>query len=378
MISIDLAVFLLFIAIVAAIVVYDRANIKPSGLVLMRRTQRGRAWLYRTAARMPRFWSGLATIGVIVAIPAMVYISYFLLQNTIALASGQVAGAVKLVLPWSGFEERPGVFFVPWYFWVIGIVAVIVPHELFHGIACRLAKIKIKSLGWMLLLFLPGAFVDPDKRQLDRASRVAKLRVYAAGSFANFATGVVCALVGMVLLAALFSTVGIVPAGVIEGSPAAAANLSGALLAINGVAINSQADLIGVLQQIPVGSSIAVQTTTANYTVTTVQHPELNQSYLGVAGPYQPNYVLKAGIESNGLGGVARFMTDLFGWLWIICIGIGMFNLLPIKPLDGGLIFEEIAGKFLRKNAARLVTFGVSLLMVAVVVFNIVGPVLMH
>jgi len=374
---VDLAIFLLFIAAVAALVWHDRRNVKATGLVLMRRTQRGKLFLERLTARAPQLWRLLTTMGVVVAIPAMLFISYFLLSNMANLLSGQVTGAVKLVLPWSGFEERPGVFLVPWYFWVIGIATVVVPHEFFHGIACSLGKIRIKSLGWMLLAIIPGAFVDPDKRQLDRAARFTKLRVFAAGSFANFVIGFLCLLIGIALLGALFTQVGIVPAGLIEGTPAAAANLSGTLLAIDDFTINSQDDLVAALKQIPAGSAVAVRTTTGNYTITTTQHPELNQSYLGIAGPYRADYKLKAGVASSGLGGAAQFLVDLFAWLWMINLGIGMFNLLPIKPLDGGLIFEELTGKFLRRNATRLLTMGVSLLMVAVVVFNIVGPAVM-
>ena len=378
MLSNDIVIFLLFLAVVATVVWSDRKNIKPTGLVLMRRTQRGRAWLYRTAAQWPRFWKVLTTLGVVITIPAMILISWFLLNSTWQVLSGQIEGAVKLVLPWSGFEEQPGVFFVPWYFWFIGIAAVIAPHELFHGIACRLAKIRIRSLGLMLLLFLPGAFVDPDKRQLDRAPRLAKLRVFAAGSFANFITAALCTVLGILLLVALFNQAGIMPSGLIAGSPAAAANISGAILAIGGMPISSQEDIVTALQRVPIGSTIAVQTTEGNYTITTVQHPERDQSYLGIAGPYNPNYELKAGIASSGFGDAARFFVDLLAWLSMISLGIGLFNLLPIKPLDGGLIFEEIAGKYLKKNALRFAVRGLSLLMVAAVVFNIIGPIILQ
>lgn len=376
--SLDLAVFLLFVVAVAAFVWRDRKNVKATGLVLMRRTQRGKVWLDKTTNRAPQLWGLLTVIGVVVAIPAMIFISYFLLSNTIQLASGHVVGAVKLVLPWSGFEDKPGVLLVPWYFWIIGIATVVVPHELFHGIACRLGKIRIKSLGWMLLAIIPGAFVDPDVNQLKKAPRFAKLRVFAAGSFANFTIGFLCMLLGVAMLGALFHPVGILPAGLIADTPAAAANLSGTLLAIDNFTINSQEDLIAALQQVPVGSQVIVRTSSGNYTVTTAQHPELNQSYLGLAGPYQLDYKLKAGVAASGFGDVAQFFVDLFAWLWMINLGIGMFNLLPIKPLDGGLIFEEIAGKFLRKNATRFVTIGISVLMIAIVVFNIVGPVVMR
>ncbi|MEM7813846.1 MAG: site-2 protease family protein [Candidatus Aenigmatarchaeota archaeon] len=374
--TIDVIAFFAFVAAIAALVWRDRRNVKVAGIVLMRRTQRGKGWLYRTAARAPRAWNVLATLGVITAVPAMVLIAHFLLGNALQVAAGAPAGEVKLALPWSEFEDRPIVLLVPWYFWVIGIAAVIVPHELFHGIACRVAGIKIKSLGWMLLIFLPGAFVEPDKRQLERASRIAKLRVYAAGSFANFVVAALCLLAMIALLEGLYDQRGIIPASVVPGSPAYVANISGVLLSIDGIPINSEKDLVAALRDTPIGGSIAIHTTAGNYTVTTVKHPELNQSYLGVKGPYVASYALKPGVEASGFGLAADFMKELFGWLYAISFGIGLFNLLPIKPLDGGLIFEEMVSKFLRKRRARLVTTWLSLVMTAILVFNIIGPAL--
>ncbi|VVB59475.1 Peptidase family M50 [uncultured archaeon] len=43
------------------------------------------------------------------------------------------------------------------------------------------------------------------------------------------------------------------------------------------------------------------------------------------------------------------YLYSLFRWRNLLNIGIGLFNLLPLKPLDGGLIFEEIAKEFFGK-----------------------------
>jgi len=372
----DAAIFLVFIGIVVFVVWNDRKNVKPAGLVLMRRTKQGREWLYRTARRWPRAWKALSTVGVIVAIPAMVYVCYFIISNAMRLATGHLAGAVKLVLPWSSFAEAPGLFLVPWYFWVLGIAVVIIPHELFHGIACRIGKISVKSLGWMLFLFVPGAFVDPDVRDLARASRVAKLRVYAAGSFANLATGLVCIIIWMVLLGAFFTQAGVIPSAIVADGPWHTANVSGtAILQINNFSTISQEDYVAVMQSIPPGSSVSIETTSGNYTLTTVASNETSGSDIGTVGPYSPYYRINA--AARPFYDPISFLVTLFSWLFTITVGIGIFNLLPIKPLDGGLIFEEIAGKFLHKNATRMATMGVSLLMVALVVYSIVGPVIM-
>ena len=57
-------------------------------------------------------------------------------------------------------------------------------------------------------------------------------------------------------------------------------------------------------------------------------------------------------------------------WIIIINIGVGAFNLLPIKPLDGGRMWEiflEKAGKKHAKGVLRVVSY----LALFLVLFNL-------
>ena len=76
------------------------------------------------------------------------------------------------------------------------------------------------------------------------------------------------------------------------------------------------------------------------------------------------------GVKQNDIG---FSLYGLFFWIFVLNLGIGVVNILPIKPLDGGLFFEEIVGKFF-KNPAPIVK-GVSILVVALLVFNLLGPI---
>ncbi len=367
----EIAIFAVFIAAVAAVLYAKRKKIVFTGLAFMQRTTRGKAFLDSTARRHPRLWSVFGNLSVIIGVPAMIFISYYIIDNVIQLLQGNVAGAVSLVLPYTTFEARPGLLLVPWYFWVLGIATVVIPHEFCHGILCRLHKIKVDSLGWFLLVIIPGAFVEPNKRSLKRASRKAKLQVYAAGSFANIVTAALFALLGFAMVALAFTQAGLFPTGVIEGTPAHAANLSGAITAINGAPIKSLEDLQSVLSGIAPGTAVTVTTTTGDFSLVTEKHPDFDRSYIGVAGPYQPYYKSKI----PGTDQAFNFIFVLFQWLFTINLGIGLFNLLPAKPLDGGLLFEEIISKFTDKS--RQITIGVSLVLGLSVIFAIAGPALL-
>jgi Zn-dependent protease len=61
--------------------------------------------------------------------------------------------------------------------------------------------------------------------------------------------------------------------------------------------------------------------------------------------------------------------TFLF-WIFALNLGIGLFNLLPLKPLDGGLIFEEISNKIF-KDKGRIVATIVSILTLSLLLTNL-------
>src|SRR3989338_1078885 len=80
-ISLDIFSFLLFLVVVATVVYADRRKIKREGVILIRRSQRGINFIKRTADNHPRFWNGFYTVGAVLSIPVMIFISYLLLEN---------------------------------------------------------------------------------------------------------------------------------------------------------------------------------------------------------------------------------------------------------------------------------------------------------
>ncbi len=351
----------------------DRKNIKREGIVFMRRTEKGKKAIDNSIKKHPTFWRIIGIAGLVIAIPAMIFISYFVISNGLTVLSGVKTETVKLVLPYSEAGSAPGVFFVPWYFWIIGIAAIIIPHELFHGFMCRLHKIKIKSLGWFLLVVLPGAFVEPDKKSLDKASLSAKLKVAAAGSFANIITAVIAVVISIALVFTLFAPVGM-SVGVLanESYPAYQANLSGYITDINGMSIRSTADLISSLDSVNPGDDVKITTNKGNYVIKSIENPNKpGKAFIGITTRTVVNQPKDASTAP-----VVNFFSDLFMWIFVLSLGIGLFNLLPIKPLDGGMMFEETLKEYIPKYAKHI-TIIVSLIMVAFILIALIGPLLL-
>lgn len=386
-ISPDIALFVGFIVAVGGIIYADRKKVKLEGIIFIRRTKRGRDFIDKVAGGASGFWRVAGVFGVILAVILMIGGSLLLLNQAYLVLSG-AEGGVKLLLPGpvSAPVNAPGVFVVPWWIWVIGIAVVIIPHEFMHGIMCRIDKVRIKSVGWLLLVVIPGAFVEPDEKQLKKMKKITKLRVYAAGSFANMITAAV-----VLIIFAIFFSLTVRPAGVfvgtIPGSPAYNASLNGSIISIGNQSVIGNNDISRILSQYSAGDTIDVKTaamigavpsfipgnvipgaaavidesTIRDYRITLGNHPERAGAFLGVS-PIATAITLS--IPMATYAGI----TTLLLWMFIFSFGIGLVNLLPIKPLDGGLMFEELVGG--RKTIVR----AVSIFMLLVLIFNLVGP----
>ena len=386
LVSLDIALFVGFILAIALLIYSDRKSVRLEGIVIIRRTQKGKNFINKVARAAPNGWRRLSVVGIVLAVILMASGSLLLLTQASAVISG-AQGGVKLLLPGpvSSPVNAPGVFVVPWWIWIIGIAVVIIPHEFMHGVMCRIDGIRIRSVGWLLLILVPGAFVEPDEKQLAKAKRMTKLRVYAAGSFANM---IVAAIV-IILFAAIFAPA-VAPAGVFvlaqKDGPAYNASLNGSITAINGFAVKTPVDISRELSKYKPGDIVTVTTAETNYMVPAFLPGNVLPGSAAVTNSNMKNYSVtlgqKAGSAFLGVAAVAPAVmlkmdihtyatfSTLLLWMFLFSFGIGLVNLLPIKPLDGGLIFEELV----KGRYQKIIVRAVSVFMLLVLIFNIVGP----
>ncbi len=218
MIDLYLLSVIIFILFLGIILYLDRKNVRREFVLLLRKTRRGKGFLIKTGNMFPRFWKVVGTFGVILCFLVSVWIFYQFLLITANNLTAEVVPGIGLILPSPSATPSvgPGYFGVPFWYWVIVIGVLALVHEGFHGIMAAREKIRIKSLGWGLLLVIPLAFVEPDEKQLVRKKPWPQLRVFAAGSFANF---ILAGLTFVIMGLLVFST--FAQAGVaFEGYPA--------------------------------------------------------------------------------------------------------------------------------------------------------------
>jgi membrane-associated protease RseP (regulator of RpoE activity) len=216
---------------------------------------------------------------VIITLLSSVWIFWLLLVQTQLLATGQIAVGPGLLVPSPTNEAviGPGYLAVPFWYWIISIAVLVIVHEGSHGLMAAREKIRIKSLGWGLLAVIPLAFVEPDENQLKKEKPWKQLRVFAAGSFANYVTAAVSLALLAFTIFAFFVPAGVGYQSVMKGFPAANASLTGAITGINNYTIKDMSDLSRALTETGPDREIVVSTNNGTnnltFTLTTAAEP---------------------------------------------------------------------------------------------------------
>jgi len=384
MINLEIASVIVFFAILAILAYRDRKNIEFKYGLMTRRTKKGKKLIYKFAKKHGKKLKILGNIGIVVCIGVSIYgfLTLFLSSYNVLFKPEQVQQAFAMVLPTVTGVEYPGFAIgVPFWYWIIGVFLVLMAHEPMHGLLARAEKITIKSFGVLLLIALPGAFVEPDEKQIEKLSMVKKMRIYAAGSFGNFILAALLAIIIFACLDPVFYR-GAVAYGyqnytdynLTEPFPVEKLNMTGAILSIDGMDVEGLEDLKEIMSDKLPEQTIRIETAKGEYQLTLTKDPEgETKGYMGVF--VGDTKVLKDEYRDDStLSPILHSTTELLVWVLFLNAGIGTANLLPIKPLDGGLMFEEIVKVFFKKKWVSKIVKVVSLFTLFLVLTALFGP----
>ena len=374
---------MVFFTIIGFLVYLDKKNIEFNHGLIIRRTERGIKFITKIAKKYKKFLLYLGNFIVVFGVIASILGLSYLIYKTF-----QFETSAGIILPTVGSYQYPGpVFSVPFWYWIIAIFIVVSAHEPMHALFARLEKVKIKNMGVFLFFVLPlGAFADPDEKQMNKLSWLKKLRIYASGSFGNMiiaAIFIILLLCFNFFISSIMSGNGVIFNSTIANTGAAEVGLSGIITEINGITVKSMSDFINAMKNVKPGDVIKIKTAEGIYNIKTTPNPEdSTKPFIGISGPR--TFYVYTGLLSN-LGVVSdesfyiiSWFSGLLGWILIINFGVGLFNLFPIKPLDGGLMFEEILKHYYKRKNVEKVVNCVSLFILFLILFNLFGPILIN
>lgn len=350
------------VALIAFLMFLDRKNVERHYILFYRRTKRGIEYIDRIARAAPRFWNyygwggvAAAAVTIPVSLGTIAYTFYIVLFER---ATDQ---GPSLIAPGIGAQPdiQAGVSFIPAEWWFIGIAVLMVAHELSHGIIARAEGFEINSVGWIVLGIIPGAFVEPkgenmlpgDESNQDSSTGLweqgkwtSNLKVLAAGSWANYITGAVFALlaIGLAQGATVPESTGYIGIQISsvdngsldyvaqQGFPAYESGMrNGTLVSINAVDIDQVEDISNFSEELQPADPVTIETTDGTFTM------EAANRTVREIRPSVEQY-------SSGLQWLEQ-------GLWIIVmlnVLIGLFNMAPLKPLDGGHMVATLISRF--------------------------------
>jgi membrane-associated protease RseP (regulator of RpoE activity) len=207
-VALDVTLMILFVIFVVVFLRKRWKNVHKEGLMFLYKTKIGLKFIDWAAKKYKKVLTPLqyVIIGVgyilmiavvyMMATTVYLYIKYPLITKIVS------APPIMPIFPY--FTKFFGLksFFPEFQFvpFMVALIIVMAVHEFAHGILARLNNIRIKSTGFAFFLIFPGAFVEQDDKDMNKASKFAQLSVLAAGVFAN----VVTAILFLGLLWALF------------------------------------------------------------------------------------------------------------------------------------------------------------------------------
>ncbi len=277
---------------------------------------------------------------------------------------------------------------IPFLEVVIAIFVVAAIHEFAHGVLIRRYGAKIKSTGLFLLGPFIGAFVEPDEEDIKRLSTTQQVAIFNAGSTSNLLSGILFLLIATYLITPVVnSTVnfdGVLILNVTKFSPAYNASLHPGelIMYINGTRVRDINDFFKVMEDFKPYEYINITTNESvyifqlgeqNYTevkFTIFPYPKTVQEnvtkpYIGIS--FQNHFTIK----NKPLYDFFSFLLRVFQWLFMISIGVGIANMLPALPFDGGRTILALLSRRLDEEKALRVMTTISAIIFLLIIINI-------
>jgi membrane-associated protease RseP (regulator of RpoE activity) len=299
----------------------------------------------------------LGYIGIGVGFVGMIFITGNLVYGLWVLLTNPAAPAVvSPVLP--GIDIPGAALKVPLITGWIALFVVIVIHEFSHGVVSRAHGIAVKSSGLLIFGPIGGAFVEPDEKAMLKQHETVQYSLFAAGPWSNIITALLAVLVVAYavtpLLGSMTTSVGVSVETVTPNLPAANASLaSGTVItAVNGVPIHNYQEMSDQLDPIKAGDVVELSTDKGEYAITTTSNPadaSSKKGYLGVTLKTKQDPKNHA-LWFTALLAVANWISEFFQWFIILSLGLGLANLLPLGPVDGGRMLQTAARKITADN----------------------------
>ncbi|MFX0195486.1 MAG: site-2 protease family protein [Candidatus Hodarchaeota archaeon] len=345
---------------------------------LLYKSAKLKGFIHRLSQKTHRLWNFLANVALLVSIGAVfLAIGLFSINAFRLVTQPRIAVGIAPVIP--GVTIPIDLFLIG--FLPIAVLAIFI-HEFSHGIVAIIEKISIKSAGFAVFLFFLGGFVEPDEKELVAAHPRSRMKVYAAGSFANlfFAIFLLILLLPLpfylILSPAYEPQDGVLILGLREDGPAELAGLQvgDVITAINGVPVENEKEFSKEYSDLYYRNRANSNVNTT--VILKIQNRgilEIESDNYGILGiGYMTHYAPREWISKLGLSPYGPYRARQFLFLTqILNFIIALINLLPIPFLDGSKLMQAFFDGTIGEGKSKIWLWVLGVLSLFLLLFNI-------
>ncbi|HIH39327.1 TPA: hypothetical protein HA219_01225 [Candidatus Woesearchaeota archaeon] len=357
--------------------------IHPVLYMVMYKSKFGIDFINKTAEkyREPIKFFGYCCIGL--GFLGMIYVtvSIFLFLYMLVVTPVSVPG-VSLVLP---FTNIPGVGYLSFLHWIVAIFFLALVHEFSHAIVAKAHGLEIKSSGFAFLCvfvpLIPAAFVEPDEKKLSRHSDVVQYSIFAAGPMMNIFIALILLLAFPFVLdsnkLAPFEGKITEPIGFSfdinnESMPASQAGLKSGMIvtSFNGKEVKDASLFVeSMYYRVNSGDIVTLKADGKDYSVKTIDSN--GKPLIGVNNIKNER---RMAAKYEAIKQPYYWTKGLIKWLFLLNFFIGLFNLLPLGIVDGGLMMGTMLKSTMKdgKKAKKIWGF-ISFILLAILIFGLIS-----
>jgi len=350
-------IYLLFFLFSVKIGLFDR-----KGLILINEGKYGLKLMKNLSKKFN--WNFFIYPSIIFGYLGSFFMLYILIDSLFSKTT-----SVSPVIP--GVRIPGSEFYLPFWYGLLAIFLLLVIHETAHGVISYYYNVPVKSSGFGLLTILPFAFVKPEERKLNKLTSFKKVAIYSAGAFANILTAIIATILIFSLSFYVSDKLEINNLEVnylTEDYPIYTSELEigDKIILLDNLPVN---DYSKIFNSKKAGDTINIETKSGKkIEINSVYIDESNPAKYGIG--FQLNYE-----SSNTIMSIILSLISFLYYFSILSIGVGLFNLLPLGPLDGGKMFYELSGALFGKYYQNKVFIYVSLITFLVLIWSLLRPI---
>ncbi len=372
---------ILFYAIIVLLVYVNRKKFDMQGIIALYRTRIGLKQMDDLAKKHGGLIKILGLIGIGIAYVGLIVISIYLCYNLYQLIMvPKTTAGVSLVVP--GVQIPGSPFNIPLVEGWIALFVIVAVHEFSHGVMARAHNLKVKSSGIVFFGPILGAFVEPDEKQVAKSHDATQYAISAAGPVSNIALALLVMIIATWLvfpaINALTTPSGFSIMEVQKGFPAETAGLKSneIINSMNGIMINSSEQFYNLMKDIMPNQTITLIESGKEINITATAHPDgLKTGYIGVKGFKNEFKIKNDNVFTKTSYAILKWITKMLELIYILSLGIGLVNLLPVGPTDGGrILLLSLKGTIKNQKKAMRIFAQVSMFFLAILALNIFYP----